>query len=265
MSILQALALGIIQGLTEFIPVSSSGHLLLMQKAMGITASGFTFDVALHIGTLAALILFFHKDLIRLMRAIFVKSEQSKLAWLLVFATIPAAIIGFLFESAAESRFRSATLVSINLAIFGLIMLLAERFARRYKNQANLNKISTKQALTMGFAQAAAIVPGVSRSGSTITAGLFLGLDRVAATRFSFLLGIPITLGAVLKVLIKQSAFTEIGQNTSIFIIGVLTAFLSGIFAIKFMLNYLSKHSLSVFAYYRITLAIVVLAVIALK
>jgi undecaprenyl-diphosphatase len=248
MNVIQALILGIVQGLTEFIPVSSSGHLLLVQKAMGVTTSGFTFDVAL-----------------QLVKGIFVKSEESPLAWLLIAATIPAAIIGYLFEGAAESRFRSAVLVCINLAVFGLIMLLAEKFAMRYKHKVEIKDISNRQALAMGLAQAAAIVPGVSRSGSTITAGLFLGMDRVSATRFSFLLGIPITAGAIFKVLLKHSALAEISKQQSIFIIGVVTAFITGLFAIKFMLNYLAKHSLAVFAYYRIALAAVVLAILLIK
>ncbi len=259
MTILQSLILGILQGLTEFIPVSSSGHLLLAQRAMGVSETGFTFDVALHLGTLSALILFFYKDLIKLLLALVKKTSESRLAWLLVAATIPAAAAGFLLESAAESTFRSPLLVSINLAVFGLVMLLAEKYAMRYKNKTKLDAISRKQALTMGFAQAAAIVPGVSRSGSTITAGLFMGLDRVAATRFSFLLGIPITAGAILKVLLKESAVTQIQQETSIFLVGILTAFVTGLFAIKFMLKYLSKHSLAIFAYYRFALAAVVL------
>ena len=265
MTIIQAIILGIVQGLTEFIPVSSSGHLLLMQKALGITSNGFTFDVALHIGTLLALLLFFAKDLIGMLKSLFVKSGQTKLVWLLIAATVPAAVIGFLFEGAAESTFRSATLVSINLAVFGVIMLLAEKFALKYSHKTTLEGITNKQALTMGFAQAAAIVPGVSRSGSTITAGLFLGLDRVAATRFSFLLGIPITAGAILKVLAKGTAMNDISGHASLFIIGVTTAFVTGLFAIKFMIGYLGKHGLSIFAYYRLILATVALVFILTK
>lgn len=232
---------------------------------MGITDIGFIFDVALHIGTLVALTVFFYKDIIRLVRALFVKSKETKLVWLLVAATIPAAVIGYLFEGAAESRFRSAKLVAINLAVFGLIMLLAEKYSRRYASKSNLENISKSQALTMGLAQAAAIVPGISRSGSTITAGLFMGLDRVSATRFSFLLGIPITLGAILKVLLKESAISQISDDKSIFLVGVVMAFCTGIFAIKFMLDYLGKHSLAIFAYYRFALAAITLLLLVGK
>lgn len=262
MSIIQALILGIIQGLTEFIPVSSSGHLVLLHQAFGITENGLTFDVALHVGTLLALLIFFWKDLVKLLLSLLGKSNEPKLAWLLIMATIPAAVIGFLLEGAAESSFRSPLLVSVNLAVFGLVMLAAEKYASSRKNRTALENTTRNQALTMGFAQAAAVVPGVSRSGSTITAGLFAGMDRVAATRFSFLLGVPIIAGAAAKVLIKNSAFAEIKSDLDIFIIGILTAFVTGLLAIKFLLSYLSKHSLAVFAYYRIVLAVVVLLAI---
>jgi undecaprenyl-diphosphatase len=264
MSIFEAIVLGIVQGLTEFLPISSSGHLVLMHQALGISESGLTFDVALHLGTLLALVLFFWKDLMSLAAGLFRKTTQTKLAWLIALATIPAAIIGYLLESAAESTFRSPLLVSFNLAGFGVVMLIAEKYATRHKNKTKLKDVSRAQALSMGFAQAAAVVPGISRSGSTITAGIFTGMDRVAATRFSFLLGVPIIAGAVLKVLTKDSAITEIRSETSIFIIGILTAFATGLIAIKFLLSYLSKHSLAVFAYYRIALAVVVLLIISL-
>ncbi len=265
MTIIQALILGVVQGLSEFLPISSSGQLLLAQHAMGIAGTGFTFDVALHLGTLVALLLFFSKDLVQLAKALFVRSKYTNLAWLLILATIPGAVIGYLLEGAAASRFRSVALVSINLAVFGLIMLVAEHYAKRRSETKNIDKVTKKEALTMGFAQAAAVIPGVSRSGATITAGLFTGLDRVSATRFSFLLGIPITAGAIFKVLIKSSALTQIHQEAGIFTVGVLAALITGLLAIKFMLNYLSKHSLAVFAYYRIALASVVLITIALR
>ena len=142
-------------------------------------------------------------------------------------------------------------------------MLLAEVIYTSYKNHSQLEKISTKQAVVMGVSQALAIVPGVSRSGSTISAGLFMGVDRVAATRFSFLLGIPIISGAILKVLTEAGATAQFGAHINIFIIGILTAFLSGLFAIRFMLKFLSDHGLQVFAYYRIGLAVVVLVLLA--
>lgn len=264
MNILEAIILGLTQGLTEFIPVSSSGHLVLLHEAFGITENGLMFDVSLHIGTFFALILYFHKDIVLLVRGLFGKGEYSRLVWLLALATGPAVVVGILLESAAESAFRSARLVGINLIIFGGIMLFAEKFARRYENKTKLKKISFAQALTVGAAQAAAIVPGVSRSGSTITTGLFLGLDRVAATRFSFLLGIPVTAGAIAKVLLNESAISQINDEAAIFATGVLTALFSGLFAIRFLLRFLAKHSLATFAYYRIVLGLLALVVATL-
>lgn len=265
MTIIQAGILGLIQGLTEFIPISSSGHLVLAHSALGVSETGLTFDVALHLGTLIALILFFWKDLLELARGLFTKTEKSRLAWLLVVATVPAVIVGVLLESAAESAFRSPLLVAINLAAFGLVMLAAENYALRIQHKTKLEKIHRNQALTMGFAQALAVVPGVSRSGSTITAGLFTGMDRVAATRFSFLLGVPIIAGAAAKVLLGGAALSQIGSEPGVFIVGILTAFLAGLWAIKFLLNYLAKHSLAVFAYYRLGLAAVVCLVLLFR
>lgn len=266
MTILQAIILGLIQGFTEFIPVSSSGHLVLAHHFFGVSTTGLSFDVALHVGTLGALIIYFHKDIAKIIKSIFVKSPQTRLAWLLVIATIPAVIVGILLESAAETAFRSPRLVAINLAIVAVLMLLAERhYHLHVKNPTKLEKISRKQAIIMGLSQAAAIVPGVSRSGSTITAGIFMGMDRVAATRFSFLLGIPITAGAIAKVFTDSQALQQVKDDKAIFAVGIITAFLSGLFAIRFLLRFLSKHSLSVFAYYRIALSIIVLIALAVS
>ncbi len=259
MTILQAILLGIIQGLTEFIPVSSSGHLVLAHSALGTNENGLMFDLALHVGTLAALLIFFNKELLVLAKALFVKSSKTKLAWFLALATMPAVVAGVLLESLAESSFRSPKLVAVTLLFAASIMLLAERLMQRRKKLTKLEEVSLKQTFVIGLAQAAAIVPGISRSGSTITAGLFMGVDRVAATRFSFLLGIPITFGAIVKVLFTQEAFTTVSSDKGIFIAGALAAFVSGIIAIRFLLGFLAKHSLDIFAYYRIALALLVL------
>jgi undecaprenyl-diphosphatase len=255
MSIIEAIILGIVQGLTEFLPVSSSGHLLILQKWLGVDGSGITFDVALHLGTLLALLLHFRKDLVTLVKGARVPSKERRLLLLLGLATIPAAILGYLLEDAAESSFRSPLLVAINLSVFGALMLAAEAFAKRYNRPREILNISQKQALIMGFAQSLAIVPGVSRSGSTITAGLAAGLDRIAATRFSFLLGIPIISGAALKVMLSSEGLAAVRADKDIFAIGIATAFLSGLLAIRFMLSYLAKHDLSIFAYYRFFVA----------
>jgi undecaprenyl-diphosphatase len=265
MSIIQAIFLGLIQGLTEFIPVSSSGHLVVAHHLLGVAETGLAFDVALHFGTLVALVAYFWNDLVKFVIALFKKTPETRLTWLLIAATIPAAAIGYLLESAAESRFRSARLVGCTMLVFGFIMLLAEYYYNKHQRHTELEKVTSGQAMAMGFAQAAAIVPGVSRSGSTITVGLLTGLDRVAATRFSFLLGIPITAGAVLKVFTEGGVITAARQEQAVFIIGVLTALVSGLFAIRFMLRYLSRHGLNIFAYYRIAFGIIVLVIFTLR
>lgn len=261
----EAIILGLLQGLTEFIPVSSSGHLVLAHHAFGVHEIGLAFDVALHFGTLIALVMYFRKDLLQFLQSIFKKNSQRRLAWLLAAATIPAAVIGYLLESAAESQFRSVRLVGATMLVFGVVMLIVERYYNRREIHGSLENISTNQALSMGFAQALAIVPGVSRSGSTITMGLFAGLDRVSATRFSFLLGIPITAGAVLKVFSEGGALQAAADQKTIFMIGVMTALLSGLLAIRFMLKYLGSHGLHIFAYYRIALGCIVLLIFSFR
>lgn len=259
MNIIEAILLGIIQGLTEFIPVSSSGHLVLADKVFGLGNGSLAFDVALHGGTLAALLVVFHKDVTSLVRGLFAGGEKARLPKYILLATIPAVISGFLLEGLAEDTFRSAVLVAFNLIAVAILMLVAESKFDDKKHTSNLEKTTLKQALTVGFAQAAAVIPGISRSGSTITAGLFMGLDRVAATRFSFLLGMPIIFGALLATLVDGNSISEVQAQPGIFLVGVVVAFLSGLLAIKFLLSYLSKHTLKVFAYYRIAVGILVL------
>lgn len=251
--------LGIVQGLTEFIPVSSSGHLLIMQRLLGVSEAGLTFDVALHLGTLLALVLFFHRDIRQLAAALVRKSPQTRLAWWLVAATLPAVVAGILLEDLAESSFRSTRLAAFNLILIGVLMILAERMAARRSPPAESTDVSGRQAMSMGLAQALALVPGVSRSGSTITAGLFTGLSRVAAARFSFLLAIPITFGAIVKVVFNGDTLAHIGRESGIFAAGIITAFVSGFVAIRFLLRFVAKRRLDVFAYYRIALGALVL------
>lgn len=251
-----------VQGLTEFIPVSSSGHLVVLHDVFNVAEGGLVFDVALHIGTLLALILYFHKDILALVRALFRKKPETWLVRMLILATIPAGVAGFFLQNAVETGFRSSLVVAVNLMAFGVIMIAAERYAIRFKRKTDIEKISPQQALIMGMAQAFAIIPGISRSGSTITSGLFAGLDRVAATRFSFLLAMPITLGAIIKVLVNRDGFERINSETDIFIAGIAAALISGLFAIRFLLAYLSKHSLAAFAYYRMGLGLLILLVL---
>jgi undecaprenyl-diphosphatase len=264
MTIIQAIILGLVQGVTEFIPVSSSGHLVLTHYALGVQQNSLLFDLALHLGTLLALLIFFNTELFVLAKALFVKSEKTRLARFLVLATVPAVIAGMLLESLAESSFRSPRLVAMTLIFAAGFMLLAERIMQRRQKLTKLDDVTLKQTLVVGAAQAAALVPGVSRSGSTITFGIIMGLDRVSATRFSFLLGIPITAGAIAKVLLTESAISTISSDFTIFAVGIVTAFVSGIFAIKYLLKFLAKHSLDIFAYYRIVLGISALLLLSL-
>lgn len=259
MSLLDALILGIVQGLTEFIPVSSSGHLVLLHDWLGVTQSGLAFDVALHFGTLMALLLFFRKDIAKLAVGVFKGGVQRRLALILAAATIPAIIAGILLSDLADSTFRSTRLVAMNLIIVAILMLAAERYYRRQHKKTELEQVSAKQGLAIGVAQAIALVPGTSRSGITITTGLFAGLDRVAATRFSFLLGIPAMMGAILKIFVLDGGASQVADQPAIFSVGIVAAFFSGLAAIAFMLRYLAKHTLDVFAYYRIGIGLLVL------
>ena len=258
MQLLYAVILGLTQGLTEFIPVSSSGHLILVGHFLGFTHSGLAFDTALDIGTLAALYLFFARDFIEMAHDLVKGGPKRKLAWYLIASTIPAVIAGVLIQHTAETIFRSSQLVAINLIWVGIVMYFVDRLCRSDKIMAD---ITLPKALTVGFVQCLALVPGVSRSGATITAGRALGFDRVTATRFSFLLSAPIITGATLKVLMKPANLHDFATAPSLYIAGILTAFITGYFAIKFLLQYLSRHGLGVFAIYRIAVGILIIAI----
>ena len=252
MSIFEALVLGLIQGLTEFIPVSSSGHLLLAHEVFGSTDSSLAFDVALHTGTLLALLVFFRKDLFKLAANVTKPNQQGRLARLLILATIPAAVAGLLFGDYIDEHLRTPLITAATLAVVGLLMLVADnKFL-----QKNEKEVTTKQGLLVGFAQLFALVPGVSRSGATMTAGLFAGLSRVQAARFSFLLAIPIVAGSALGILVKDVDTSNIGVTA--LVVGVVAAFVSGLAAIRFLLGVIAKTGLKPFALYRIALAIIV-------
>jgi undecaprenyl-diphosphatase len=234
---------------------------VLLHDWLGVTQSGLAFDVALHGGTLLALILFFRKDLVSITKSAFQGGPQRRLAIVLSAATIPAVIAGFFLDDLAETTFRSTRLVAVNLIIVAILMMVAERYYKKHAVKTKLDKVSPKQGLAIGIAQALAIVPGTSRSGITISTGLFAGLDRLAATRFSFLLGIPIMFGAILKIFVLDGGASQVSSQPALFAVGITTAFLSGLWAIAFMLKYLTKHTLDIFAYYRIALGLLVLII----
>ncbi len=256
MQLLDAILLGLTQGLTEFIPVSSSGHLILVGHFLNFQYSGLAFDTALDVGTLLALYLFFARDFIELVHDFVVGGPKRRLAGYLALATIPGVIAGVLIQKMAESAFRDARLVAINLIWVGVVMYLVDRYS---KSKHGMDRVTLPTALTVGLAQAVALVPGVSRSGITITASRAMGFDRVSATRFSFLLSAPIITGATLKVLVGKEALAGMSAAPLLYAAGIIAAFVSGYLAIKFLLSYLSKHGLGVFAAYRVAVGVIIL------
>jgi undecaprenyl-diphosphatase len=253
MSIFDALVLGLVQGLTEFIPVSSSGHLVIFHEILGTNNDSLAFDVALHVGTLIALLIYFRKDVWQLIKNLHLKNKDGRLARLLLVSTIPAALAGFLFGDAIDENLRSPMVVVITLTVVGVVMLLAERIAQPKEEK----EVTTKQGMSVGFAQVLALIPGVSRSGVTMTAGRLVGMGRVQAARYSFLLAIPIIAGSALGVAVTENgAFDQMGAEV---LIGMLAAFVSGLLAIKFLLKVIGQVGLKPFAYYRFALAFIVL------
>jgi undecaprenyl-diphosphatase len=265
---LQALVMGIAQGLTEFLPVSSSGHLIIVPFLFGWHdpfIDSLAFSVMLHIGTLLALLIYFLADWVRLVPAGLAalrdrslrNDPDRRLAWLLVAATIPAAVVGFLFNDIIESNVREVGLVAVTLVVGGGILWLADRRGSRSRG---VGDISFPVAFGIGIAQALALVPGISRSGISISAARFAGLDREAAARFSFLMATPVTAGAAIFEL-RKVVTGETGVDVSLqpLVIGMVAAFISGILAIGFLLRYVRSRSLNVFVWYRLVLAGVVL------
>jgi undecaprenyl-diphosphatase len=280
MHILEPIILGIVQGLAEFIPVSSSAHLVILPWLFGWTdpvVSSLGFDVALHLGTLLAVLVFFASDWWRLIKAWFRSVFERKIgddldrrmAWFLVLGTIPGALAGALLEGKIDEAYHSAPIsqtamiiMAAALAVMGGLLWLADSLA---KHARTIEKVGLKDAIVIGCAQAFAIIPGFSRSGSTMTAGLALGLERGAAAKFSFLLSAPIIAGAGLKNAIDLvggiRAGSVGGAELAVFPIGFVAAAVSGFLCIKFLMKFLSKHSTKVFAWYRWALAALVLAV----
>ena len=258
MQLIDALLLGLTQGLTEFIPVSSSGHLILVGHFLHFQYSGLAFDTILDLGTLLALYLFFASDFIELIHDLFTGGPKRKLALYLVAATIPGVIVGFLLQHAAETTFRDGRLVAINLIWVGIVMYVVDRYARRDRPMADW---TFGRAMIVGIVQCIALVPGVSRSGSTITASRVLGFDRLAATRFSFLLSAPIITGATFKELVSHTARAQMAAAPLVYIVAITAAFVSGYLAIKFLIGYLAKHGLEVFAAYRVIVGVLILIV----
>jgi undecaprenyl-diphosphatase len=270
--LLKAAFLGTLQGLTEFLPVSSTGHLIIAEDALGIDQDryGLSFDAALHLGTLVALLLYFGSRWIVLfeagLRSLAERSladDEGRLAWLIALGTIPAAVLGFLFESEIEDVFRSPALVATMLILFSGVFVVAEALGKRLRRLVDLRP---NDAVVVGCAQALSLVPGVSRSGATISAGLLRDVDRQNAATFAFLMSAPIIAGAVLSQapgVIGDFADGALGWNdAAFFATGLVCAAVVGYAAIAFLLRFLVTNTLIPFVYYRVALGLLVLAVL---
>lgn len=262
MTIFQAVILGLVQGIAEFVPVSSSAHLILVPWFLNWPESGLAFDLALHLGTLAAITLYFWRDLLNLTReglANGTKTPTGRLAWGLVFGTIPGAAFGFLMKDVVEMIFRSNLFqISILLALMGVILYLVDRYGTKARAMKDLRLIDV---VWIGVGQAFAVIPGVSRSGATITTALLLGLNRETAAKVSFLLAWPITLGAGLYA-VKDMALTDL---TTAFWVGVVISAISGYAVIALLLDYLRRGTFLVFAGYRVAVAAVTIVFLFLR
>jgi undecaprenyl-diphosphatase len=273
MTILQALILGIVQGLTEFLPISSSGHLILVPWLFGWNFFQLhpdlnkTFDVALHLGTFIAALVYFWRQIVVILRAWVVslrkrrvETTDERLAWLLLISTVPAGLVGVAFESFVEDQLGKPYLICIMMFAFALVMLLADRTARLNKTMADMR---WPGALGIGVAQAIALSPGVSRSGITMVTGLFMGLDRESTARYSFLLSVPVVGGAALLKLAQLAKDGMPPHMAQPFLVGTVAAALSGLAAIWFVLSYLRTHTFTIFIVYRLVVASALLIVIA--
>jgi len=253
MNIFQAVLLGILQGLTEFIPVSSTAHLLIGQKLLGIPANEamFSFLILVQLGTILALIVYFWKDLLKLVKAFFAKplsTQENKLGWFIILATLPALVIGYLLKSAVEALFKTPYLeAAIRLLITVVVLLLAEWLGKRNRS---LKKMTWLDAVFIGFAQVIAIFPGASRSGTTIGAGMMRNLDRPSAARFAFLMSVPVMLAAGGYQSLDLLKMSGLSSFLPLLGAGFISAAIVGWLAVRWLLGYLNKHSLYFFAVY---------------
>ena len=253
MNIFQAFLLGVIQGLTEFLPVSSTAHLLIGQKLLGIPATDamFSFLVIVQLGTIVSLVVYFWKDLLKLVKAFFSKpfsTQENKLGWYILIATIPALVAGYLLKSAVESLFKTPLLeAAIRLLITAAILALAEWLG---KHNRSLEKMNWLDALFIGIAQVIAIFPGASRSGTTISAGMAHGLERKSAAHFAFLMSIPVMLAAGGYQMLDLIKMPNLVNFLLPLAVGFVVAAIVGWLAVRWLLGYLNKHSLNIFAVY---------------
>jgi len=261
-TIWQAVVLGLVQGLGEFLPISSSAHLVLVPWLFRWPDPGLAFDVALHLGTLVAVVAFFWRDWLKLFLGACkgFRTKEGRLFWCLVLASLPGAAAGYLLEDYAETVFRTPELIAVMLILMGMILYLADR---RGEKKTDIGRVTLWQSLLIGISQALAIIPGVSRSGITMTTGLLTGLTREGAARFSFLLSAPIIFGA--GVVKMPELLTQPGMIDAPFLVGVLVSALSGVASIGFLLRYVQTKDYLPFVWYRFLLGGVVLLVALMR
>jgi len=265
MNIIQSIILGIIQGLTEFLPISSSGHLIVLPKIFGWQDQGLAFDIFLHLGTLLAVLFFFRRDWLKIFKAIIFRKRNEykknrKLALVIIIGIIPAVCLGFFLNDLIGNQLRLPLVVGINLIFWGIVLGIADWRTKKQKNAINNEKnISYSKVLIIGLFQAISLIPGGSRSGLSITGGLFAGLNRKTAVRFSFLMSAPLILGAGLFEGIKIFNGSTMNINWLNFFFGFFAALLSGILAIRLIIYLAERKSFMPFVIYRIILGILIL------
>ena len=271
MKILETIILGIIQGIAEFLPISSSAHLIIFRDVFGVGSfiagdMELSFDIALHFGTFMAILVYFFKDFLGMIVKGFtkgVKEEKGRMLWMIVVATIPAAIMGVLFEEKIENIVRTKYwLIALCLAIMGIIIKYTDKLS---KETRSFKDMTFKDAILIGCAQVCALIPGFSRSGTTISMARVLKINRSDAAKFSFYLSAPVVLGAVAIKVLKGQMISLITYDPVTFVIGVVISFVSGLLCIRFLLNYVKKHDYNIFMWYRLLLALIVLITLYLK
>lgn len=269
---LEVLILGIIQGIAEFLPISSSAHLIIFREVFGIGSKAinsdisFAFDIALHFGTLCAIGIYFLKDFFRMICSGFTKGtkeKDGKLLWYIVLATIPAAVVGVLFEDVVDSFFRKQYfLIALALIIMGIIIYVVDK---KMSSKKELDNLTLKDALLIGCSQVFALIPGFSRSGTTIAASRALKLNKEDSAKFSFYLSAPVVCGSVVLTLLEDGMLELILSNIGVFILGIFVSFVAGLLCIHFLLKYLKKNDFKLFMIYRIVLGIVVIGMLIFK
>ncbi|MFZ2189778.1 MAG: undecaprenyl-diphosphate phosphatase [Candidatus Magasanikiibacteriota bacterium] len=263
MNVFQAIVLGFIQGLTEFLPVSSSGHLIFLPEFFGWADQGLGFDTMLHLGSLIAVVIYFRIKLWKIIKAFFSRKAElksdRKLAWLIILSIIPAGLAGIFFNSWIETSLRGANLVAFGMIFWGIMLWLADTYAKKQESKKTLEQTSWKNALVIGFAQAIALIPGTSRSGITMTAGLFSKFDKKSAAEFSFLMSVPIIFLAGAKQILDLAEIGLGDISLSILVVGFLSAAFSGFLAIWGLMKLIQKYSFTPFVVYRLLVGILIL------